>query len=104
VTASINPHVSVTHEQIAAFCERWGITEFALFGSVARQDFRPDSDIDVMIRFRPDARRSLKDLVHMHDELIGLFGREVDIVERGQITNPYRLRSIERDLSVVYAA
>jgi len=104
VNEPINPHLSVGHDEIAEFCRRWSVIEFALFGSVARQHFGPESDVDVMVRFAPNAKRSLKDLVHMHDELSDLFGREVDIVEYGQITNPFRLRSIDRDLAVIYAA
>ena len=104
MSGTINPHLDVSPETIAAFCRRWEVVELALFGSVVRDDFSPDSDVDVMVRFAPDARRSLWDLVRMHDDLTALFGREVDIVEQGQITNPFRLRSIERDFAVVYAA
>lgn len=96
--------LGVSREAIATFCQKWEVVEFALFGSVMRDDFRPDSDIDVMVRFSADSRRSLFDLVRMRDELAVLFAREVDMVERDQITNPFRRRSIERDLAVVYAA
>jgi hypothetical protein len=104
VSGTIHPNLDASPEAVAAYCRRWDIVELALFGSVVRDDFKPDSDVDVMVRFSPDARRSLWDLVRMHDDLTKLFGREVDIVEQGQITNPFRLRSIERDLAVVYAA
>jgi predicted nucleotidyltransferase len=57
-----------------------------------------------MVRFAPEATVSLWDLVRLQDELTELFGRAVDVVEFGQITNPYRLRSVERDLTTVYAA
>jgi predicted nucleotidyltransferase len=104
VSTTIHPHLDVSHDDIASFCRRWNIVELALFGSVVRDDFRPDSDVDVMLRFAPDAKISLWDLVRVQDELSELFGRAVDVVEFGQITNPYRLRSIERDLTTVYAA
>jgi predicted nucleotidyltransferase len=100
----VNPHLKATRDDIAAFCRQWDVEEMALFGSIVREDFGPNSDVDVMIRFAPDARRSLRDLVRMHDDLAQLFGRDVDIVESGQVTNPFRRRSIERDLTVIYAA
>jgi uncharacterized protein len=69
-------------ERLAAFCRRWEVAELALFGSVLRDDFRPDSDVDVLVAFAPGARRGLFDLVEMEDELTRLFGRRVDLVTR----------------------
>ena len=100
----VYPGLDVPREVIARFCEKWRIAEFALFGSAARGELRPDSDIDVMVTFAPDAHWSLYDFVDMHDELRDIFHRDVDIVERGSIRNPFRRRSIMRDLTVVYAA
>jgi predicted nucleotidyltransferase len=77
---SIN--IALDKEKIAEFCEKWKITEFALFGSVLRDDFRPDSDVDVLVTFAPDTHWSLFDLVEMEDELEAIFGREVDLVGR----------------------
>ena len=102
--ASVHPNLTLSSEDLAAFCRRWNVIELALFGSVVRDDFGPESDLDVMVRFGPSSGRSLFDLVRMTDELRQLTGREVDIVEFGQVTNPFRRRSIERDLTVVYAA
>src|SRR5688572_32164877 len=65
----VRVHVEVPQEQIEAFCRKWKIREFALFGSVLRDDFRPDSDVDVLVEFEPDTRFSLFDFVHMQDEL-----------------------------------
>jgi uncharacterized protein len=72
-------------DQIADFCKRWKITGFALFGSVLRDDFRPDSDIDVLVTFAPDADWSLFHKVDMLDELKAIFRRDVDLVERPAI-------------------
>ncbi|MBN1593723.1 MAG: nucleotidyltransferase family protein [Candidatus Coatesbacteria bacterium] len=91
-------------EKIVEFCRRWQIIEFALFGSVVRDDFGPDSDVDVLVTFEPDAPWSLLELVEMQAELKGIFGREVDLVEEDAIRNPYRRRSILRDKEVIYAA
>jgi uncharacterized protein len=75
-------HVTLDHEAIAAFSLRWGLVELALFGSVLRDDFRPDSDIDVLVTFAPARRPSLDDLLDMQGELEALFGRTVDLMER----------------------
>jgi predicted nucleotidyltransferase len=68
--------------KLKAFCEKWKIVEFALFGSVLRDDFGPDSDIDVLVDFAPDGEWTLLNIVEMEDELRKLFGREVDLVLR----------------------
>lgn len=103
----MSPKIALPRNAIAEFCERWRITELALFGSVLRDDFRPDSDIDVLVNFAPDAGHSLFDLVHMQDELHGMFGREVDLVERATIEssrNYLRRKAILESAEVVYAA
>jgi len=96
--------VNVPKQAIAAFCDRWSIVELALFGSVARGEERPDSDVDLMARFAPGEDWDLHDLGRMKVELETLFGRDVDLVEQGTIQNPYRRERIERDLTVLYAA
>lgn len=60
-----HPAIPIPKERIAAFCERWHVRELALFGSVLRGDFRPQSDVDVLVSFAPDAGWSLLDLVDM---------------------------------------
>lgn len=74
--------VDIPYEQIADFCKRWKVSEFALFGSVLRNDFRDDSDIDIMITHTPDAKWTLFDVVDMIEALEGMFGRKVDLVNR----------------------
>jgi predicted nucleotidyltransferase len=99
--------IEIPMERIAEFCRRWQITEFALFGSVLRDDFRPDSDIDVLVTFAPDSRWTLFDLVHMQDELEEIFGRSVDLVERSaveQSENYIRRRHILASVEPVYVA
>ena len=98
---------AVPKEKIADFCRRWKIIEFALFGSVLRGDFRPESDIDVLVTFAPDARWSLFDHVEMQDELKALFGRNVDLVSRRGVErsrNPIRRQEILESAEVIYAA
>ncbi len=90
--------------QIADFCRRWKVTELALFGSVLRADFRPDSDVDVLVTFEPGAPWTLWDLSRMRIELEAIFGREVDLVEKKALRNPLRRQEILSDQRVVYAA
>jgi len=94
-------------DRIADFCRRWKITEFALFGSVLRDDFDPESDVDVLVTFAEDARWSLFDLVGMQEELERLLGRSVDLVERRAIEkseNYIRRRHILSSAEPVYVA
>ncbi len=101
------PAVPVPLGQISDFCRRWKIRELALFGSVLRDDFRPDSDIDVLVRFEPDDPWSLFDLGDMQAELSSIFGRKVDLVERAaveQSRNWIRRRHILENHRVIYAA
>lgn len=96
--------VPVNRKALERFCRRWKVTEFALFGSVLREDFRPDSDVDVLVSFRADAHWSLADIVVMQDELRAIFGRPVDLVEKEALRNPFRRRSILATREVIYAA
>jgi uncharacterized protein len=96
--------VLIDETAIEDFCRRWRVAEFALFGSVLREDFRPDSDVDVLVTFEPDAPWSLWDLISMQDELEALFGRKVDLVEKRSIKNPFRRHSILTTKQVIYAA
>jgi predicted nucleotidyltransferase len=90
--------------RIAAFCELWKIKELSLFGSVLRDDFRPDSDVDVLIAFEPNVPWSLFDWVEMIDEFKDIFGRKVDLVEAAGLTNPFRRHAILNSKRVLYAA
>ena len=94
----------IDHDWIAGFCRRWRIQELALFGSVLRNDFRPDSDVDVLVTFEPNAPWTLWDLSRMRFELEELFGRKVDLVEKKALRNPFRRQAILADQQVVYAA
>jgi len=96
--------VRIDGERLAVFCRQWRIQEFSLFGSVLRDDFRPDSDIDVLVSFEPDAPWSLLDIVAMKEELKGIFGRDVDLVEKQALRNPFRRRSILNSYEVIHAA
>ncbi len=96
--------VAIDQEKITGFCRKWQVTELALFGSVLREDFGPDSDVDVLVTFAPGAPWSTFDLVEMIEELKVIFGRGVDLVEKGGLDNPLRRRAILSSSQVVYAA
>lgn len=91
-------------DQLIDFIRRWKVTEFALFGSVLREDFDPESDVDLLVSFSPSARWSLFDLISMQQQLEEIFGREVDLVERASLLNPYRRRAILDSMKVIYEA
>jgi len=89
---------------IGRFCQKWQITELALFGSVLREDFGPESDVDALVTFRPGAPWTLWHLIEMRDELAALLGRPVDLVEKSALRNPFRRREILATQRVVYAS
>lgn len=98
--------IELPMEKIVEFCDRWRVTEFALFGSVLRDDFRPDSDIDVMVIFHPDARPTFSTLDQMETELKSIFQRDVDLITRKGIENSLnylRRREILSSAQVIYA-
>ena len=99
--------IKVPRGKVADFCRRWKITELDLFGSALRDDFGPESDVDVLVSFAEDARWSLLDMVAMQEELKQLLGREVDLVERQAVEaseNYIRRRHILSSAEPVYVA
>jgi hypothetical protein len=96
--------IPVEQIKITAFCRKWKVAEFSLFGSVLRQDFHPESDVDVLVKFASDADWSLFDWVDMMDELKAMFGREVDMVEESSLKNPFQRRGILAGREILYAA
>lgn len=99
--------IAIPADGLAAFCERWQVAELALFGSVVREDFGPESDVDVLITFDPRARHTLFDIVRMQDELSRVLDREVDLVTRAAVEgswNYIRRKAILESAQVVYAA
>ena len=94
-------------KRVAEFCVRWRITELALFGSVLREDFSGDSDIDVLVTFAEEARWTLFDMVRMKEELSKIMGRNVDLVSRRGVEssrNPIRRQAILSSAKVVHVA
>ena len=101
------PAIDLPIEKIAELCNRWQITELSLFGSVLRDDFSPDSDIDVLVTFSPKARKGLLTLARIKHELESLSGREVDILTKKSLENgrnKERCRNILESAKVFYVA
>ncbi len=99
--------IKVPKAKIAEFCKRWNISELAIFGSALRQDFRPDSDVDILVSFAPEAKVSLFDMVHMQDELKQIFGRDVDLISKRGLENSrnyLRRKAILESAQVIHVA
>lgn len=103
----INAKVAPDQDRLGDFCRRWKIMELALFGSVLRDDFRPDSDVDVLVTFSTDAEWTLLDHAAMQQELSELFDRRVDLLSRRGIErshNPLRRQAILSSAQPYYVA
>jgi predicted nucleotidyltransferase len=74
--------LAINRDAVAGYSRRWRIKDLAIFGSALRSDFRPDSDVDILVTFADDAEWSLIDHVQMESELAGIIGRKVDLVSR----------------------
>jgi predicted nucleotidyltransferase len=96
--------VDVSSEVLEAFCGKWRIAELSLFGSVLRDDFRPESDIDILIEFAEDAHWSLYEWLDMSEELQAIFGRTVDLTSKRGLRNPFRKKEILDTREVIYAS
>jgi len=100
----VNASVQLDRKVLAAFCHTWRIKELSIFGSALRDDFGPQSDLDFLVSFEPEAGWDLWDLVTMREELISVVGREVDIVVKEALRNPYRRKEILSHREVIHAA
>ena len=102
----IQTSLPLPKQEIQAFCDRWQIIELALFGSILRDDFRPDSDIDILVTFSPETDWSLLDHAKMQQELTNLLNRDVDLVSKRAIEQSHnwiRRQEILNTAQVLYA-
>ena len=100
----MNEFIAMPRDEIKVFCERWKIVEFSLFGSILRKDFRPESDVDILVTFAENAHWSLYDWMDMILELKTMYGREVHLFSKNSLRNPFRRQQILGTREVVYAA
>ncbi|MHC4697588.1 MAG: nucleotidyltransferase family protein [Planctomycetota bacterium] len=98
------PGIDIPTEGIAVFCRKWKVVELALFGSVLRDDFSPAGDIDILVDLAPGHGLDLFDWVDMIDELRALFGREIDLVPKRGLRNPFRRHEILTTREAIHAA
>jgi uncharacterized protein len=110
-TIQLNPklqaRLNVTPTQLTQFCQRWHVAELALFGSVLRDDFNADSDVDLLVTYQQTAKRGLFEKIHMTEELQSLLQRKVDLVSRKAIEqsqNWMRRQNILSSAEVIYVA
>ncbi|MBW4694610.1 MAG: nucleotidyltransferase domain-containing protein [Lyngbya sp. HA4199-MV5] len=99
--------LGISQTQLMEFCERWHVAELSLFGSILRDDFRPDSDVDVLVAYQPTSKRSLIEKMTMQEELQMLLHREVDLVSKNAIErsrNWIRRSNILNSAMVIYVA
>ena len=96
--------IPIPFPRIRDFCHTWKIAELSVFGSVLREDFRPDSDVDVLVTFAQDGQWSLYDWVDMIAELREIFGRDVDLLSSQSLRNPFRRHAILKTCETLYAA
>jgi hypothetical protein len=82
-----NTQIRLPRAKLIEFCKRWNVSELALFGSVLRADFRPDSDVDVLVSFAPQTRVTLFDMAQMQEELKDIFKRDVDLISKRGLEN-----------------
>jgi uncharacterized protein len=103
----VRNNFDIPYAPIAEFCRRWKVDELSFFGSVLRDDFRPDSDIDVLLSFNSDSHWTLFDWVEMQEQLAAILGRKVDLLSRRAVEgsrNPIRRKAILSATETVYAA
>lgn len=93
----MNTNLSISRENIAAFCREHGIRRLAIFGSALRDNFRPDSDVDVLVEFEPERIPGLLGMARLERELSPLFnGRKVDLRTPEDLSRYFRQNVIEQ--------
>lgn len=95
--------IDIPHDKVVEFCQRYRIRRLSLFGSILREDFRPDSDVDVLVEFDPEAKVGFVALSRMQRELSAILQRQVDIVPRSGL-KPLIRDSVMADEEVIYAS
>ena len=98
------PCIEIQDSIIISLAKKYRIKELSFFGSVLRENFQQDSDIDILVQFDEEADYSLFDLFEIKEEFENALGREIDLIEKGSLRNPYRRDNILRNARVIYAA
>jgi uncharacterized protein len=107
LNSRLQERLTTTPKKLSDFCQRWQVSELALFGSILRDDFHAESDIDVLVSYQPTAKRGLFEKMHMKAELESLFHRKVDLVSKKVIEQSHnwlRRKNILDSAEVIYVA
>ena len=96
--------LTIDDQEIARLCVRHRIKELSLFGSALRDDFRTDSDVDLLVLYEDGHRPGIDEYIAMQEDFRALFGREVDLVNKNRLENPFLRRRILRSRKTIYAA
>lgn len=99
----MNSSIEDHHEELESFCQKWQVRELAVFGSALRDDFRRDSDVDLLVSFAHSANLDIDAWLDMKEELQSILGRTVDLVDKDALRNPWRRHEILATCEVVYA-
>jgi predicted nucleotidyltransferase len=102
--AMISGPLDIPKNALAELCRRWKIRELAVFGSVLRDDFGPDSDVDVLLTFEDGVHLGIDEYIGLRGDLVRMFGREVDIVNKRTLRNPYLRHRVLTTRRVLHAA
>jgi uncharacterized protein len=98
------PRIDIPMDRLVELCKRWKIVELSLFGSVLRDDFTPESDVDVLLVFADGFRPGIDEYIGMQSDFENLFSRSVDLVNRKYLRNPFLLNEILNTREVILAA
>ncbi len=98
------PNVEIQDDIIISLSKKYHIKELSLFGSILRDDFSDDSDIDILVEFIDKHEYSLFDLFKIKEDFKNALGKDVDLVEKESLRNPYRRENILKNSKVIYAA
>ena len=103
----LEKRLQVNYDQVAEFCEQFGIVKLGVFGSVLRDDFRSDgenpSDVDLLIEFSPDQKLSWPMWLDLQETSEKLFKRKVDLVQKHLLENPYRRAEILETNRIIFS-
>jgi predicted nucleotidyltransferase len=98
-------NIQLSHTAIEQFCRKWNLRELSVFGSVLRDDFRPTSDVDVLVTLTPGSAMTFEGFLEMREELSQMFGgREIDLIQKRLLRNPFLRERILTTRKVLYAA
>jgi predicted nucleotidyltransferase len=96
--------IFLNYEDVVHLCKKYYINELSIFGSSIRDDFKENSDIDILVSFNKDSKITLFDIMNLEKEFSELLDREVDIVEKEALKNPIRKDKILSSREIIYAA